>query len=133
MVARPWVGDDDGPGGAVLGRALGGRDVALGLGLLLAANHDRHLRGWAEAAALADSVDVAATLLAFDRLPRKGCLAVLAAAGGAAAVGWSTRDAVRLAAARRRAPASPTGESFKVARPLTGVVTPHTFRNRASA
>ena len=88
VVARPWVGDDDGPSRAVLGRALGGRDVALGLGLLSAANHDRHLRGWVEAAALADSADVVATLLAFDRLPRKGRLAVLAAAGGAAAAGW---------------------------------------------
>ncbi len=88
VVARPWVGEDDGPATAVLGRALGGRDLALGLGLLLAANHDRHLRGWAEAAALADAADVVATLLAFDRLPRRGRLAVLTAAGGAAAAGW---------------------------------------------
>ena len=41
-----------------------------------------------DSAALADSADVVATLLAFDRLPRKGRLTVLAAAGGAAAVGW---------------------------------------------
>jgi hypothetical protein len=88
VVARPWVGDDAGPSRAVLGRALGGRDVALGLGLLSAANHDRDLRGWVEASALADSADVAATLLAFDRLPRRGRLAVLAAAGGAAVAGW---------------------------------------------
>ncbi len=94
LVARPWIGHDDGPGTAVLGRALGGRDIALGLGLLLAANHDGPLRGWTEAAALADTGDVVATLAAFGRLPLRGRLVVLAAAGGAAAVGWWAARAV---------------------------------------
>src|SRR6516165_152288 len=50
LVARPWVGAEaEGLGAAVLGRALGGRDIALGLGLLLAARRDRPLRGWLEA------------------------------------------------------------------------------------
>ncbi|HEX3947829.1 MAG TPA: hypothetical protein VHW47_08985 [Acidimicrobiales bacterium] len=88
LAVRPWVGVDDGPASAVLGRSLGGRDIALGLGLLLAANHDRPLRGWAEAAALADTGDVVATLAAFGSLPRRGRLLVLAASAAAAAAGW---------------------------------------------
>jgi hypothetical protein len=37
LVSRSWVGrSGDGPSGRVLGRALGGRDLALGLGALIA-------------------------------------------------------------------------------------------------
>jgi hypothetical protein len=85
-VARPWIGDDGrGPGRRVLARALGGRDLALGLGALLAARPDGPLRGWVEAGGLADAGDVAATFLAFRHLPERGRWLVLAAAGGAVA------------------------------------------------
>src|SRR5581483_4627507 len=87
-ISRPWIGasrDEVGP--RVLARALGGRDVALGLGVLLAARRNAPLRGWVEAGALADAVDAAATALAFRRLPRSGRYLVLAASGGAAALG----------------------------------------------
>lgn len=88
VVARPWIGDDaHRPGAMVLGRALGGRDLALGLGPLLAARRGAPLRGWVEAAALADLVDTGATLVAFRRLPRRGRWLVLASAGAAAAAG----------------------------------------------
>lgn len=84
----PWVGDDrDRPSARLLARALGGRDLALGLGALLAHWQGRPLRGWVEAAALADAVDVAATVGAFGDLPRAGRLLVLASAGGAAVAG----------------------------------------------
>jgi hypothetical protein len=79
LVARPWIGTEAGGlGAAVLGRALGGRDIALGLGLLMAARRDRPLRGWTEAGALADLVDAATTVWAFGRLPERGRLVVLA-------------------------------------------------------
>jgi hypothetical protein len=82
---RPWVGDAAAtPAGKTLARALGGRDVALGLGTLLALNHDAPVRGWLEASALADACDVGATLAAFGRLPRWGRLLVMAAASGGA-------------------------------------------------
>jgi len=88
VVARPWVGDEaDRSGAEVLGRALGGRDVALGLGALLAARHGAPLRGWVGAAVLADLVDTAATVAAFGRLPRRGRWLVLASAAAAAAAG----------------------------------------------
>jgi len=85
-VARPWIGDDGrGPGRSVLARALGGRDLALGLGALLAARPDGPLRGWVEAGGVADAGDVVATFLAFRHLPARGRWLVLAAAGGAVA------------------------------------------------
>jgi hypothetical protein len=82
---RPWVGDrrTDQPA-LVLARALGGRDVALGLGAVLAMRHDAPLRGWVEAGGLADTGDAVFTLLAFRHLPAAGRWAVLAAAGGGA-------------------------------------------------
>lgn len=85
LPGRPWVGDAaTEPAGKTLARALGGRDIALGLGTLLALNHDAPVRGWLEASALADTCDVAATVLAFRRLPRWGRLLVMAAASGGA-------------------------------------------------
>ena len=88
VVARPWIGEEaHGPGAKVLGRALGGRDLALGLGPVLAARRGAPIRGWVEAAVLADLVDTGATLIAFRRLPRRGRWLVLASAGGAAAAG----------------------------------------------
>ena len=89
VIARPWIGRDaDDSSTAVLSRALAGRDLALGIGLIVADHHDQHLRGWVEAGALADLVDSAITLAAFRNLPRRGRLAVLAAARGAAVGGF---------------------------------------------
>ncbi|MGH9088399.1 MAG: hypothetical protein ACRDYZ_09860, partial [Acidimicrobiales bacterium] len=88
VVSRPWIGSEaEGAGAKVLGRSLGGRDVALGLGPVLADRRRRPIRGWVEAAALADLVDATATLAAFRSLPAKGRWIVLASAGGAAAAG----------------------------------------------
>lgn len=41
-------------------RMLGAREIALGLGGLLATRHDGAVRGWAEASVLADTLDAAA-------------------------------------------------------------------------
>lgn len=82
---RPWIGADaDRTGGRVLARALGARDVALGVGLLLAERREDPIRGWVEAGGLADAGDVLATLLSWGRLPKWGRWLVLAAAGGGA-------------------------------------------------
>lgn len=79
----PWVGAERRhPSSRLLGRALGGRDLALGLGTLTAARSDGPVRPWVVAGGLADAGDVAATLLAWRALPRVGRLAVLAAAAG---------------------------------------------------
>lgn len=69
--ARFWVGDDaDAPGAKVLARALGARDLALGLGVVLAIKNDAPVRGWLEGAALADVVDFGATAAAGSRIPQ---------------------------------------------------------------
>ncbi|HUY29813.1 MAG TPA: hypothetical protein VMV02_02315 [Acidimicrobiales bacterium] len=85
--ARPWVGSEEAarPGARLLARALGARDLALGLGALLAMRHEASLRGWVEAGGLADAGDTVATLVAFRSLPRRSRWAVLASTVGAAA------------------------------------------------
>lgn len=83
---RPWVGDLAGDRrGKLLARSLGARDLALGLGVVLAMKHDAPVRGWVEGSGLADAGDVLSTLLAFGKLPRSGRWLVLLSAAGAAA------------------------------------------------
>ena len=82
LVLRPWIGADAGqPSARLLSRALGGRDMALGLGALLAMNHGGPVRGWLEAGGLADAGDVLATVLGWPHESRWGRWMVLAAAG----------------------------------------------------
>ena len=81
VVAKPWIGEDELSDGAKLfGRSLGARDLALGLGVLLAMKEDAPVRGWLEASALADLVDAGATLVHWKKLPPQGRAAVLAIA-----------------------------------------------------
>jgi hypothetical protein len=99
--ARPWVGvSADELGAQVFGRALGARDLALGLGALAAARRapsgSRSAGAWYAAGALSDALDVAVTAAAWPRLPRVTRWLVAASAGGAAIAG----AAGTLAAAR---------------------------------
>ncbi len=92
LPARPWVGATaaDGAAGRVLGRALGGRDISLGLGALLALRDDRAAgpaASWVAGGALADGVDVLATVLSWRALPPRGRVAVTALAGSATVLG----------------------------------------------
>ena len=83
---RPWVGDLAGDRrGKLLARSLGARDLALGLGVVLAMKHDAPVRGWVEGSGLADAGDVLSTVLAFPKLPKSGRWLVLLSAAGAAA------------------------------------------------
>jgi hypothetical protein len=82
LAARGWVGSDASSTGAkVLASALGARDVALGLGVVLALKNDGPARGWMEGAALADAVDFAATALAGSGIPRASRWGIMALAG----------------------------------------------------
>ncbi|MBV9011233.1 MAG: hypothetical protein JO272_04150 [Pseudonocardiales bacterium] len=94
LVARPWVGgaQASAPAGVVLGRALGGRDLALGAGALLAAwcGDERALRAWTLAGAFCDGVDAVATAASWRDLPALGRLAVAGAATAGAVLGGST-------------------------------------------
>lgn len=91
LPARPWVGtvEAGGAAGRVLGRALGGRDISLGLGALLALRDGQvgPAASWVAGGALADGVDVLATVLSWRALPPGGRVAVTAVAGSAAILG----------------------------------------------
>jgi hypothetical protein len=87
MVARPWVGAaGDDLAGKVLGRALGARDLALGLGTL-AALRTGPARGWMAAGALSDAFDVASSAASWPELPKVTRWLVAASAGGASVAG----------------------------------------------
>ena len=94
LVTRPWLGPDRGPAARVLGRALGGRDLALGLGALAALQQPPagtrsagHPGIWIGVGALSDAMDVLATVAAWDELPPVGRWLVAMSAGGAAVAG----------------------------------------------
>jgi hypothetical protein len=87
-IGRSWLGGDaEGQGGQVAVRAIGARDAALGLGLLMALRRGRPLRGWVDAGMLADIGDALATTAAFGALPLPGKAVTLALAGGSALMG----------------------------------------------
>jgi hypothetical protein len=71
----------------VLGRALGARDIALGLGALAALREDGAGRVWFAAGALSDAFDVVSSVTAWQELPRVTRWLVAASASGAAVAG----------------------------------------------
>jgi hypothetical protein len=87
--ARPWVGAAaDDLAARVFARALGARDLALGLGALAALQtQDGSASLWVAAGALSDSLDVAASLASWRELPRVGRWLVAGSAAGAALMG----------------------------------------------
>ncbi len=93
LMARAWVGTVQaaGPARRVLGRAAGGRDIALGVGALLASRRNaRGLLGWTVAGSFCDAVDVAATLASWRDLPSRGRYAVAGAATSGVLLGALT-------------------------------------------
>jgi hypothetical protein len=90
--SRPWVGAGaDDVTARVFGRALGARDLALGLGALAALQSPAagagSARAWVAAGALSDTLDVVASVSSWNELPRFTKWLVAASAGGAALVG----------------------------------------------
>jgi hypothetical protein len=99
--ARPWIGAAaDDLATRVFGRALGARDLALGLGALTALQRPPAERGsacaWVAAGALSDALDVVASLSSWRDLPRRGRWLVISSASGAALTGAAGALAVRL-------------------------------------
>jgi hypothetical protein len=64
LVGRAF-GIGDAPGTRTAARYLGGRDLAIGLGMLLGRRRGQ-ARGWFEAAALVDAIDTAASVRAIS-------------------------------------------------------------------
>lgn len=83
----PWVGDAEArrPSLQLLARSLGARDVALGVGPVLALRHGAPARGWVEAGGLADAGDLVGTLVAWRILPRRTRLVMVGIIGASMA------------------------------------------------
>ncbi|HEY0717063.1 MAG TPA: hypothetical protein VGD68_05565, partial [Streptosporangiaceae bacterium] len=93
VVARPWVGPSgDSQAGRMLGRALGGRDLALGLGTLGALRRPagpgsgQVAAAWVGLSGLADGFDLLITVSSWRTLPPRERWLVALASGGAAAL-----------------------------------------------
>jgi hypothetical protein len=92
LALKAWPGRPSSTAGdaallKLMARSTGGRDISLGLGVLFAQKHDAPVRGWLEAAMLADVADAVAIVLAFKHLPRARAVLMLGAALGTAAAG----------------------------------------------
>ena len=83
LMERAWIGKQARlPGAQLLARAVGARDLALGLGGLQAlTRNDGSVRPWLAAAAVCDVVDFGATWTAGRAIPRQARNGVLAIAG----------------------------------------------------
>jgi hypothetical protein len=93
---KGWFGPDARRAGTgVAARALGARDLALGLGALqaLRSGEDREARTWFAAHALSDGMDLLATLAARRDIPAGAAAfgTFMAAASTAVAVAGATR------------------------------------------
>jgi hypothetical protein len=86
LVTRMLLGKGhDAPATRMFARMLGARDIALGLGVVFALNHETPVRGWLEAGSVADSGDFLAAVLASRHLARSAAFVNgLASLGGAA-------------------------------------------------
>jgi hypothetical protein len=87
LAGRMWIGSDAARRPVkVLARAFGARDLAIGLGAVIALDRGTPVRGWIEAGALSDGIDTVATLLAGDSIhPALRWPAVVVGATSAAA------------------------------------------------
>jgi hypothetical protein len=83
LMERAWIGKQARlPGAQLLARAVGARDLVLGLGGLQAlARDDGSARPWLAAAGICDAVDFGATWAAGRGIPREARSGVLAIAG----------------------------------------------------
>ena len=71
--------------GPLFARMLGARDLALGLGTVIALDRGAPVRGWLEGSALADTVDCVACVLARESMSRSAFVAA-AGLGGVSAI-----------------------------------------------
>jgi hypothetical protein len=83
LMDRGWIGKQARlPGAQVLARAVGARDLALGLGGLQALKRDDgSARSWLAAGSICDAVDFGATWVAGRGIPRQARSGVLGIAG----------------------------------------------------
>jgi hypothetical protein len=93
--AGGWIGGDARhPGTGVLARAVGARDVGLGVGTFVAMCNGDPVRPWVLASMAADGTDLVATAVAREHLPKLGRTLIYAMAGGAYLVGAAVSGSV---------------------------------------
>jgi hypothetical protein len=94
LAGEGWFGrDSHRPATQVAIRALGARDLAIGLGTAYTAGQGHGARPWLWAGILADATDLAGTLKARDDLTPLAVAIVGAVAGGSALLGlWFSRE-----------------------------------------
>jgi hypothetical protein len=96
VTARGWIGDDaERAGTQVMVRAMGIRDLILGLLTLHVADRPGVGPRTVATFAVADAVDFGATLAARDQLPPAAAAGAMAVAGGAAVSGIALALALR--------------------------------------
>jgi hypothetical protein len=87
-ILRRWLGREAGePIPRLLARSVAGRDIALGLGALLALQHDKSVRGWLEATMVADASDAVALVAGLRHLSWSRALAAAVPTVAALGVG----------------------------------------------
>ena len=88
IAGRMWIGSDAARRPVkVLARAFGVRDLAIGLGIVIALDRGTPVRGWIEAGALSDAVDTCASLLAGGSIHPAIRLPVIAIGASSTAAG----------------------------------------------
>jgi hypothetical protein len=88
LAGRMWIGSDAARRPVkVLARAFGARDLAIGLGVVIALDRGAPVRGWIEAGALSDVIDTCASLLAGASIPPAIRWPCVALGAGSAATG----------------------------------------------
>ena len=94
LAGEGWMGRDSRrPATQVAIRALGARDLAIGLGTAYTAGQGYGARPWLWAGILADATDLAATLKARDALTGPAVALVGLVAGGSVLLGlWFSRE-----------------------------------------
>lgn len=85
--ARAWLGHEVSPAAGLLARGLGARDLAIGVGQLVALDGGRDVDPWLDAGIAADAADATAAVLGRRELPSRAVTGTVAAALGAAATG----------------------------------------------
>jgi hypothetical protein len=93
-VGRLWSGEGDTSATSKMAlRSLGGRDMALAIGTLVALENNGNVRGWLEAGALADASDAASVLTNWSDQPGFRRWLSLASSIGATVVGINLAQA----------------------------------------
>ena len=88
VTTAPWLGRVSRRRAAQVPiRAMGARDVAIGLGTAYAAGQGFGAQPWLLAGIVSDTADLLATLRARDALPAAGVVGIAAMAGGSVLLG----------------------------------------------